>query len=284
MTTLQPITVNRIQYIGAYSKSKHRSKLRINKNEVLSPLATYTSEPSSSIKVKKSYHQKTLSSILPSKPKTSVFQRYTFSSLTTNPSNNEFNSYMSRNENYISIGRNQSMKNRRSIEVKIPGKKSESCDKDIRRFCYTERNTSRDISQHVSGSIDFYQIPIKLTDHSQAIDKNKYTDKFSIAMIIRIQSFLRRYLCRKDIYEKLCKFYTCLAFIEHIKKARTIHRKRISVTIFTAIKRYKSVKYFITLKEYEFLNYLKNRNIKSFDNFRAYISKLFQLVKEDKSK
>ena len=58
MTTLQPITVNRIQYIGAYSKSKHHSTLRINKNEVLSPLATFTSE---SIKVKKTYHQKNIS-------------------------------------------------------------------------------------------------------------------------------------------------------------------------------------------------------------------------------
>ena len=280
MTTLQPITVNRIQYIGAYSKSKHRSTLRINKNEVLSPLATFTSE---SIKVKKTYHQKTLSSILPSNPKTSVFQRYTFSSLTTNPSNNEY-SYPSRNENFISIGRNQSMKNRRAIEVKIPGKKSESCDKDIRRFCYMERNTSRDISRHTSGSIDFYQIPIKLTDHSQAIDKNKYNDKFSIAMIIRIQSFLRRYLCRKDIYEKLCSFYMCLAFIEHIKKARMIRKKRISVTILSKIKKYKSGKYFVTVKEYEFLNYLKNRNIRSFDNFKAYLRKLFRLVKQDKSK
>ena len=283
MTTLQPITVNRIQYTGGHTKSKHRSKLRINKNEVLSPLATFT-EPLCSIKVKKNFHQKTLSSILlPSKPKTSVFQRYTFSSLTTNPSNNEY-SYPSRNENFISIGKNQSMKNRRSIEVRIPGKKSESCDKDIRRFCYTERNTSRDISRHTSGNIDFYQIPIKLTDHSQAIDKNKYNDSFSIAMIIRIQSFLRRYLCRKDIYEKLCNFYLCLAFIEHIKKARMLRRKRISVTIFSKIKRYKSGKYFVSVKEYEFLKYLKNRNIRSFDNFKAYISKLFRLVKQDKSK
>ena len=176
------------------------------------------------------------------------------------------------------------MKNRRSIEVKIPGKKSESCDKDIRRFCYTEKNTSRDISRHTSGSIDFYQIPIKLTDHSQAIDKNKYNDKFSIEMIIRIQSFLRRYLCRKDIYEKLCSFYMCLAFIEHIKKARMIRKKRISVTILSKIKKYKSGKYFVTVKEYEFLQYLKNRNIRSFDNFKAYISKLFRLVKQDKSK
>lgn len=282
MTTLQPITVNRIQYTGGHTKSKHRSKLRINKNEVLSPLATFT-EPLCSIKVKKNFHQKTLSSILPSKPKTSVFQRYTFSSLTTNPSNNDY-SYPSRNENFISIGRNQSMKNRRSIEVRIPGKKSESCDKDIRRFCYTERNTSRDISRPTSGNIDFYQIPIKLTDHSQAIDKNKYNDSFSIAMIIRIQSFLRRYLCRKDIYEKLCKFYLCLAFIEHIKKARMLRRKRISVAIFSKIKRYKSGKYFVSVKEYEFLKYLKNRNIRSFDNFKAYISKLFRLVKQDKSK
>ena len=282
MTTLQPITVNRIQYTGGHTKSKHRSKLRINKNEVLSPLATFT-ESLCSIKVKKNFHQKTLSSILPSKPKTSVFQRYTFSSLTTNPSNNDY-SYPSRNENFISIGRNQSMKNRRSIEVRIPGKKSESCDKDIRRFCYTERNTSRDISRPTSGNIDFYQIPIKLTDHSQAIDKNKYNDSFSIAMIIRIQSFLRRYLCRKDIYEKLCNFYLCLAFIEHIKKARMLRRKRISVTIFSKIKRYKSGKYFVSVKEYEFLKYLKNRNIRSFDNFKAYISKLFRLVKQDKSK
>ena len=76
----------------------------------------------------------------------------------------------------------------------------------------------------------------------------------------------------------------CLAFIEHIKKARMIRKKRISVTILSKIKKYKSGKYFVTVNDYEFLHYLKNRNIRSFDNFKAYISKLFRLVKQDKSK
>ena len=293
MKSLFPITVNRIQLNGknknALKKKKNsKSNLEIVKKEVIFPMNYYKTEESSDnslIKVslrksKMKYHRKTLSQIILNNSISSL-QRYTMSSMTTNQTNNDLSNSISFNDNYYSRNRNVSF-NQKSFEVKIPGKKSESCDKtDLRTLTLDRRvNKANSFSKKLNGNVDFGLIPLKLSDHTQFADKNKYKDGNSISKIIKLQSYYRRYICRKYIYDNLARYYKMEAFLLHINHIFHQTKKKYRKVIFLKIKTHIASRYYLTQKEYNFLAFLNEKNIYTFEDFKKYLGKLVKLIEQ----
>ena len=50
-------------------------------------------------------------------------------------------------------------------------------------------NKANSFSKKLNGNVDFGLIPLKLSDHTQFTDKNKYKDGNSISKIIKLQLF-----------------------------------------------------------------------------------------------
>lgn len=291
MKSLFPITVNRIQLNGKNKKAlKKKKKSKINleiiKKEVILPMNYYNTEEStntSMIKVslrksKTKYHRKTLSQIILNSSISSL-QRYTMSSMTTNPTNNDLSNSISLNDNYNSRNRGVSF-NKKSFEVKVPWKKNESCDKnDLRTLTLDRRmNKVNSFSKKLNGNVELGLIPLKLSDHSQFVDKNKYKDGNSISKIIKLQSYYRRYICRRYIYDYLAKYYKMQAFLEHINYTFHQTKKKYRKAIFRKIKTHIASRYYLSQKEYNFLVFLNEKNIYTFEDFKKYLGNLVKLI------
>ena len=276
-----------------YKKKIFPPKKSENNNDlIIEKSITYSTTPKlmnkSLIRVRQIYDKKKLNqklnfynrknSLIINKPEKLIFKRKLISisntqsqntSLTLKNSNN--NSYSINNDNHTFNGKNSDKYYK--IRINLMKRKKDNI---------INNENKNNTSHWRSMSIGFNDFNLSNRKHDYSyISENEN----NLKKIILIQSFFRRFLIRKLIFNQLIKYFKQNNAVLNMKNILIGIFKKIFFKLIELIKLRKNAKYYINYKEYELLIELHRRNIYSKNDWIIYFNKLINgnLITENKT-
>ena len=141
---------------------------------------------------------------------------------------------------------------------------------------YKVKNKNKKINKSSSWRGTVINLENLLIEKVRNIKEDSIKGIYDINKIILIQSFYRRYNCRKNIYNKLMSFYKQNAASQKLYNILFLYIHKLFNNVINDIKEFRKHKYYISKKEYKLLIELHNKNIFNVKDLINYFSNLFK--------